>query len=100
MMKSAENYYSIIRNKNALFENSRIMLADRKCQKYDVINVDLLIIKKTVMWYYCVLEESDRFFQTSPPYNNDSKQVREKVFQNKAQPSSEKSFWISKVLKF
>ena len=34
------------------------------------------------MWYYCVLEECDRFFSDELVYHNDSKRVREKVFQN------------------
>ena len=36
-----------------------------------------------------------QIFSDESLYHNDSKRVREKVFQNEAEPSFEKSFWTS-----
>ena len=39
-----------------------------------------------------------QIFSDSYLYHNDSNRVREKVFQNEAEPSIEKSFWTSNIV--
>ena len=57
---------------------------------FDPFSIQLAVLCQSiqppiVMWYYLVLDELDRFFHTSNSeslFHNDSKRVREKVFQN------------------